>query len=258
MKKIKINTDFKSKTILTDFIQDIPNRFEKEGKVIYDERNTIRVFKINGFPLIVKRFKQPLFVQRLVYSFFRPTKVIRAYKHAHELRKRGIETPQEIACIEVWKNGLFKDGYLVTEITYDQPIANILTQKAQSFSKSFIKQFASFLANLHKKGILHHDLNSTNVLYREEQENYFFSLIDINRMKIYPNGTTPPKEYCLENMTRFTKDYNVFKIVLQAYAEKRGWNIQETIKKATKIKELHDIRRAKRKAFFYYFKKKKQ
>lgn len=257
MKRVQINTEYKDYTKFNQFIHNLPSLFDKQGKTLYQERNTIKLFEIDGLSFVVKRFKRPLLVQRIAYSFFRPTKVSRAYQHAHLLRLRGFETPQEMASVEVWKNGLFQDGYLATEVITDNPIAHLLAREDETFSEKLAEQFAYFVADLHLKGILHEDLNSTNVLYREQNGKVIFSLIDINRMTFYPEGKVPSQKDCLNNLNRFTGNYSLFEFVTRAYARKRGWNEDEIAKEALNMKETHDVRRIKKKNFFKKFKRNK-
>ena len=59
---------------LTDFIHRLPAFFEKEGTTIYDGRNRIKVFQVDGLLLNVKRFRKPILINRLIYSLLRAPK----------------------------------------------------------------------------------------------------------------------------------------------------------------------------------------
>ena len=59
---------------LAKFVNELPQRFDKEGMLIYDSRNQVRVFKVDGEKIVVKRFHRPLFTQRFDYTFVRPSK----------------------------------------------------------------------------------------------------------------------------------------------------------------------------------------
>ena len=56
---------------LTDFIHRLPTFFEKEGTTIYDGRNRIKVFQVDGLLLNVKRFRKPILINSLIFSFLR-------------------------------------------------------------------------------------------------------------------------------------------------------------------------------------------
>ena len=257
MRKVKVNKDFKLNTQLVEFIKSVPNLFENKGDVLHNERNVIKRFTLGDKVLVVKRYKRPFLFQRFIYSFFRQTKAKRAFLNARTLRSRGFVTPLELGYIEIWKKGLFEDGYLITEYTEDAAIAELLVHRKEGFCRDLAKSFAEFVVNLHLNGIIHLDLNSTNVLYNKENNEFYFSLIDINRMKVYPKGFVPSKKDCLNNLNRFTGDYDLFEFVLKAYAKKRNWNEQETVEQALHLKKRHDVCRARRKSFFGLFKSKK-
>lgn len=253
--KTTIHPDYQNDRNLISFLDKLcSGLFENEGKILYNKRNVIKSFDSEAADttlknIVVKRYKRPNIIQRIVYSFFRPSKAKRAYHNATELRKKGIDTPHEIAFIEKWGNILFRYGYYVSGYDGASPIRDRLIEP-QDFDKQMAIDFAHFAAELHQKGILHHDLNSTNVLYKEEGNRYHFSVIDINRMKFLPEGTAPSKKDCFENLTRFTGRMDLYEFVLRNYIEKRGWNVSENIQEAINVKIRHDEQWRRRKAFF--------
>ena len=66
--KIVLNPEYK---FLQQFVQDLPTRFASEGKVIQDKRNTIKVFEYKELEINVKRYRVPIFINRIAYRFFR-------------------------------------------------------------------------------------------------------------------------------------------------------------------------------------------
>lgn len=56
--KVLINPTY---SFLEDFLKEIPSRFEKEGTVIYEGRNLIKVIEHQGVLLNVKRYCIPIF-----------------------------------------------------------------------------------------------------------------------------------------------------------------------------------------------------
>lgn len=252
---MKLNSTYNDNICIRNFIENLPEQFEKEGEVIYDKRNTIKSFMIDGKRIIVKKFRLPSLPQRIAYSFFRKSKAERAFRNGMILQERGISTPCSIAYLEKWENGLFKYGYYATEYDDALPICDRLNVK-EDFDHTLADAFAAFAAELHQKGILHHDLNSTNVLYQQTEDSFTFSLIDINRMNFRPVGKYPPLKQCMENLTRFTGRMEVYEYVLRQYALCRGWNADSFIHKALDIKKRHDKQRRRRKAFFKHLKRK--
>ena len=159
MAHIIINPTFH---LLSDFIQSLPMVFDSEGELVYDERNQIRLFMVDGKKLVVKRFKRPMFHQRLDYTLIRPSKAKRAYLFGMKLVELGISTPTPIACIETYSKGLFYQGYLITEFCGD-PDTRILREEPEEHD-DLIDALAQFLVDCHEKGFIHGDTNLSNFL----------------------------------------------------------------------------------------------
>ena len=70
---------------LADFFCHLSDRFETEGTTIYEGRNVLKRFNIEGCELVVKSFKVPFFVNRVVYALFRKSKARRSYEYAFEI-----------------------------------------------------------------------------------------------------------------------------------------------------------------------------
>lgn len=95
--KIVIHPEFAD---AASFIKQLPQFFEQEGELLYDSRNKVKRYKVNGKDMVVKRYKRPNMIQRIVYTFFKKSKTERAYLFAGMLRERGFDTPHEVAYIE--------------------------------------------------------------------------------------------------------------------------------------------------------------
>ena len=62
--KILLNPAFES---LRTFVESVPQIFGEEGKTIYKGRNEIKVFQVDGIQVNVKRYRVPIFVNRIVF-----------------------------------------------------------------------------------------------------------------------------------------------------------------------------------------------
>ena len=92
---------------LNDWVQQLPRLFAAgEGEVLYNGRNQIRLFEVDGEKLVVKRYKKHDIIKTLVYTFFRKNKARRSYENAMSLRQRGFQTPREVAYMECTNSGL--------------------------------------------------------------------------------------------------------------------------------------------------------
>lgn len=234
-------------------IESVPRIVATDNcKVLYNGRNKIVQFQpAEGPLLVVKKYKRHDWLKRVVYTFFRPNKARRSYENAIELRRRGFETPHEVAYIEEKSHGLLTQVYYICAYTSKGPIRTELIDK-EPFDDKLAVAYARYVASLHTAGVLHRDLNPTNVLYEKVDGNYAFELIDINRMLFY-NGAVPKAE-CMENLTLFWWLTDVYRFVLDKYAVARGWG-QADIDEAVKVKQRHDRGWVRRKKFTGFFKR---
>ena len=122
----------------------------------------------------------------------------------------------------------------------------------EPFDQALATAYARYVATLHSNGVLHRDLNPTNVLFSKEHEQYQFELIDINRMRFYDNEV--PKAACMENLTLFWWLSEVYQFVLNTYAEARHWSAAD-IEQAIRTKQQHDKNWIRRKSFTAALKK---
>lgn len=221
-------------------------------KVLFNGRNKIvQLEPCEGHTLVVKRYKRHDWFKSIVYTLFRPNKARRSFENARELRRRGFETPHEAAYIEVRKHGLITQVYYICAYTAKGPIRTELIDN-EPFDRELATAYAQYVASLHKAGVLHRDLNCSNVLYEKTATDYTFELIDINRMNFYKGAV--PKAECMENLTLYSEFNEIFKYVLNCYAVARKWT-QSDIDKAIKVKIRHDRNWVRRKRFTGILKK---
>lgn len=209
---------------LSDFVHSLPTIYDKEGELVYDERNQVRLFTVDGRTIVVKRFKKPMLHQRIDYTVFRPSKAKRAYQYGMKLVELGISTPTPIACVETFSKGLFLQGYLVTEYCGD-PDSRILREEPEGHDE-LVEAVAKYLVDCHEKGFLHGDTNLSNFLYHQEGSTYHITTIDINRSYFSPN---PSKKECLESLFRLTHVRPTLKRIVSRYAALRGWDEQAAV-----------------------------
>ncbi len=232
--RIQVNAVYDS---MKEKMVSIPGRFETEGTLLYQGRNTIKRFDDDGMSFVVKRFRKPMLIQRVIYTFFRPSKARRAYLNGLKLQQLGFSTPESIAYLETRSSGLLNQSYYICMVDDAPPICERLNDP-EEFDRVMAADLARLLAALHQKGVLHGDFNSTNVLYRKQADgHYAFSLIDNNRMRFFEG--TPPLPDCMENMTRFTGRMDLFEFVAREYVSARGLP-DSTVSQLMAQKHHHD------------------
>lgn len=239
---------------LKAWLTQVPRLFaDNQGELLYRGRNQIRLFDVDGRKLVVKRFKRNDIIKAVVYTLFRKNKARRSYENAGLLRQRGFTTPHEVAYIEQRTAGLVTQVYYVCAYTDAQPIRPRLIEQ-EPFDESLAVSYARYVASLHEAGVLHRDLNPTNVLFSESGEPaaVSFELIDINRMQFFDGAV--PKAACMENLTLFYWLTPAYRFILDEYARQRGWS-EADVAEAIRVKQRHDRRWIRRKRLTHPFRK---
>lgn len=224
MRRIVIHPSYKG---LSSFIEDIPNIFDLEGTLIFQGRNQLKHYRINDIDLIVKRFKRPHILNRFVYVTIRLSKAARSYKNALRLETLKITTPTPVAYIEERSWGLSYSYYITTELKNMVEIRNIHSLYNEEDAYKILTAFGNYTARLHKQGILHKDYSAGNILFRMEEGQIYFSLVDINRMRFGAVST----EQGYKNFERLWLSDSDFVTIAKAYAQERNLDPEEAIKR---------------------------
>lgn len=246
--KIVINPDYSS---LEDFTINVPKTFMNDGHVIQNRRNIIKKYQIGDKQFNVKRFRKPIIINRIAYTFFRKSKAYRAYNNALILIKQGFDTPTPIAFIEEFENGLLSLSYFIsTQIIGMDEIREYYSAPV-SANKEFFTSFAQYTAKLHDAGILHHDYSPGNILVSNKEGIYNFCLIDINRMSFQKIGL---KEGC-KNFARLFGSDEIYTYLAAEYAKARKFEKKECVKYMLHYKNEFEKQKENKKKLKNLFKK---
>lgn len=201
------------------------SHYEEGGEVLYSKRNMVKKFTCaDGKILIIKRYKVPNLAQRIACSTYHKSKAARAYDCAVKFLEKGVSTPFPVAYMELTKGGLFRQGFFVsTEDT--RPSCSFL-RTAQPRPEGLMDAVAAFILRLHTCGILHGDLNLSNILHEDVDGEYHLSVIDTNRTKFVAQ---PSPRQCLDNMMRMTHDRSLSAEIVGRYAAQRGWDSEKSV-----------------------------
>lgn len=179
--KVVINPVYKS---FSEFIDSLNVRFDAEGELIYTGRNIVKRFDVNGISFAVKSFKIPHIVNKVAYTYLRKSKACRSYEHALRLLALDCPTPEPVAYLEEYRNGMLSHSYYVCLFETEAVNAREYLSGSHSDSDSILHDIACFSYKLHRTGILHMDYSLENIMVRETEEGKrSFSLIDINRLR---------------------------------------------------------------------------
>lgn len=224
---------------LYDFISQLPTNFESSGEIIYKKRNVVKRFKTDSGEWIVKRYKNPNIIQGIAYTFFRKSKAERAYLFASKLLAKGIDTPEAVAYIEIKKYGLLSTSYFISTTCHNPPVYSALIQ-TPDYDRNLASALAAFFVKLHEKGILHGDPNLDNILFHEDNQGLHFSVIDTNR-SIFKRSLT--RNECLDNLKRIAHRRDLLQYIVEEYALKRQWDIQQSVHQVMNALDKFEKRR---------------
>jgi len=216
---------------------NIKSIFSDNSQTIHLARNELKIIEIQDVNTVVKAYKIPNFLNQIIYAYFRKSKAYKAFHNATKLHELQVSTPEALGYIEFFKTYLFKESFFISkEFKYDFTIAHIRDDQPK-YKKKVLENFAAFTYDLHSKGVWHVDYSGGNILIKEENGHYLFSLVDINRMKF-----KTIREYeGLENFNKLWFNKEDLTIIAKTYASlanlEENKTIFEIIKHDKKLKD---------------------
>lgn len=228
MKKpvIVINDTYK---YLSNEINNLPDTFDEEGKLIRGIRNVLKEFDWQNTKVCIKSFKRPTIANQLIYTCFRMGKAKRSYTYAKRLLEYGILTPEPIAYIEEYNRigWLSKSYYICLYQPYLLRFDELNTSDIpKQEKKRIINQFVKYVTkHLHHNHILNKDFNGSNILINKNGNKYTFSLVDINRMRFNKKLSSIDE---ISNISNASSDPITQLRILRAYAKLNSLNENET------------------------------
>lgn len=218
--RIVVNDEYKN---LDEFVYNIPDLVENEGKTIHSLRNVIKTFDCNGFRIVVKSFHKPNFINRLVYGNFRASKAHRSYEYALKLSSMGIGTPAPVGYYEQKCVFLFTKSYYASlQSVCTSQFTDLIKDRDFPNRYQILKAIGRFTAIIHEKGVWHRDYSAGNILFRMNKDQIEIEIIDLNRIEF---GKVDLEKGC-RNFERLNIDAESLKIMADEYALTRGFNPQ--------------------------------
>jgi hypothetical protein len=212
----KIHSQFQSfKPTLIGFIEN----FNTSGTLFGDgNRNTIKLFELNGKTINIKSFKIPNLINQIAYKFIRKSKARRSYEFANRLLECGIGTPQPIAFSESFSLiGIKKSFYISEHLQADLTYRELVEIPTYPDHENILRQFVQFSFQLHENGIEFLDHSPGNTLIKKVGEGkYKFYLVDLNRMNF---NTEMNLNSRMKNLSRLTSKMEMIAVMSDEYAK---------------------------------------
>lgn len=179
--KYQLNVDSQK---FKDFLLNIQSFFSANTQTIHKARNELKIIQYDGVETIVKSFKVPHLLNRVVYTFFKDSKAKKSYDYSLKIAQF---TPKPIGYIEFYNSALIAESYFVSEkFEYDFTIREPLLDFKFNDRDEILRAFARFTYELHQAEILHQDYSPGNILIKKESNSFIFKVVDINRMEFRP------------------------------------------------------------------------
>ena len=228
--KFILNEEFKK---FEYFLCNIKQFFKENSNTIHKARNELKVIEHENKKLIVKYFKIPHFINKVVYTFFKKSKAQKSYEYALKIKEF---TPKPIGYIEFYKFGLLDESYFVSEkFDYDFTIREPLLDINFPNKNEIFKAFAQFTFDLHENGIYHLDYSPGNILIKKENDNFIFKIVDINRMKFLNMDL----EKRAKNFSKLWAKDEDLEFIAKEYAKIYEKNNEEFISKTISFSKKH-------------------
>lgn len=207
-----------------DFALNLKLLFCASQDLIHKARNEIKIIPFDENELVIKSFKEPNFINKILYLIGKKSKAQKSYEYALKIANF---TPEPIGFINFYESIFLKNSFLITKrFDYDFTIREPLLDKNFSDKERIFKEFADFSSKLHDAGILHLDYSPGNILIKKRSDGYIFKIVDINRMKF---KTLELKER-LKNFDKLWAKDEDLKIILREYARLQNADEDECVK----------------------------
>ncbi len=201
----------------------LPETFGTTGECIYKGRNELKLQNFGDHEVVVKSYKQPHLINRLVYAYFRKSKAERAYDYARMFREHGIGSPEPVGFVTKGKFALFDKSYFVCLKSECPYTYRDLTRRSFSRQKEILQAIGRTTALMHEAGYYHEDYSGGNILFRDDLPEIQVEIIDLNRLSFLKIDMN---KGC-ENFYRLRGTEAMLQIMAESYAEVRGFDRKE-------------------------------
>lgn len=239
-------------------IETLIQNFDTLGRIfIAGNRNTIKLFELEGITLSIKSFKKPNLINKIAYRYFRKSKACRSFEYASKLIELKIKTPKPLAFFEYFDSiGLTNSYYACEHLEDVFEFREVELNNNFENREEIIRQFTKFTFNMHEKGVEFLDHSPGNTLIKNDGNGkYLFYLVDLNRMNFHEIIDFQTR---MKNLSRLTSKEEIVVIMSNEYAKLSGENenlVFETMWKETVDFQFRFYRKKRLKKKLKFWKK---
>lgn len=202
------------------FLDDIITHYDTKGEDFGNQdRNSLKLFKLENRILNVKSFRIPNIFNQIAYRFFRKSKAQRSFEYAERLMSLNIGTPQPVAYYEFSTFLMFKKSFYISEqLDCDITYRELLTNLDYPDYEEILRAFTRFTFQMHEKQVHFLDHSPGNTLIKKVGNEFEFYLVDLNRMEFKPMDL----ETRITNFSKLTIHKSMVEIMSDEYAKCSG------------------------------------
>ena len=166
-------------------------------------RATAWFFQHNNLICVLKHYWRGGLIGKLLsdqylYTKLENTRVYREFELMCELQKHGLPVPTPIAARIIKSKLVYRADLITAAIPEAQSVCELLT--TQSLSEKQLQDIAKTIADFHRAGIYHADLNINNILFNGSGKVF---LIDFDRGEI----KKPDANWQKSNLDRLKRSF---------------------------------------------------
>ena len=251
-----------------------------------NRRNTVVKVEVDGKPYVVKYFKTPNIINRLVYGTLRRSKARRAMEWSEELINNGFCCPKPIAYTEEKRSLLFGDSCFISEYYGHPTLKRFLVNEGNRWEGGatstlspdtrmrLMHDLAEFVLSLHTSGFLPGDMNWENIFViedakgadradrsdkseRSDSGNFTFALTDVNRTRLLTSGQMPGLKTSMKAFGQMVPDPELQAEIAPFYARLRGFDPAEALMASLEARVKRRKKRARIRRILHPFSKRK-
>ncbi len=182
---------FRQRTAVADRLVNAllpdPDRILDSGEVLPGRGNSCRLAKveIDGTNYVLKRYNRRGWAYSLRHVI-RRSRALRTWLAAWNFLVRGVRVAEPLLCMEERSYRLLGRSYVLMEyLEGTERLTTFWEQLTPECKRDLVERAAALFGRLHRSGCIHGDTNWDNILMRQNDSEYAFSLVDLDCTRVF-------------------------------------------------------------------------